>query len=428
MRTANEEKELMKFISNPTYREKTIMKIHKERDAQYNHNVKAVENDINKLTRERTNEITRIANARWENIANGKFAINRTEGKAKINQTDVLFSSIKGAEMNAQQGFRVITTDNSKSKKHASVGGALVGGALFGPIGAMAGGVGLGKTKTKGQSVSNQIPTCTHLGVLVNIDGFVSEISLLETQVDQSSTAFTNAYNLAQQIVTQLGILAKTPVPSSYIKPEEESSVKNIEKQISDKQVELQKVIADKPTYELPAIYRTDEQKDMSDEEYLEYLKQNDALRQEEILRNKEFAKQEKARLKELRRKEKTEKRSGGSSININTNKILSVVIDVIFWILSIFTLIFSIGGFATSGGAVCGVILILTAILINPIVYKLIKNKVYDIKRWVCVVIFFVGFIAGILTLPSSSENTNIDNQNNQTTNAVTIENSVDK
>ena len=153
MRTANEEKELMKFISNPTYREKTIMKIHKERDAQYNHNVKAVENDINKLTKERTNEITRIANARWEIIANGKFAINRTEGKAKINQTDVLFSSIKGAEMNAQQGFRVITTDNSKTKKHASVGGALVGGALFGPIGAMAGGVGLGKTKTKGSCV-----------------------------------------------------------------------------------------------------------------------------------------------------------------------------------------------------------------------------------------------------------------------------------
>ena len=211
MRTANEEKELMKFISNPTYREKAIIKIHKERDAQYNHNVKAVENDINKLTKERTNEITRIANARWENIANGKFAINRTEGKVKINQTDVLFSSIKGAEMNAQQGFRVITTDNSKSKKHASVGGALVGGALFGPIGAMAGGVGLGKTKTKGQSVSNQIPTCTHLGVLVNIDGFVSEISLLETQVDQSSTAFTNAYNLAQQIVTQLGVLANIP-------------------------------------------------------------------------------------------------------------------------------------------------------------------------------------------------------------------------
>lgn len=428
MRTANEEKELTKFISNPTYREKTIMKIHKERDAQYNHNVKAVENDINKLTKERINEITRIANDRWENIVNGKFAINRTEGKAKINQTDVLFSSIKGAEMNAQQGFRVITTDNSKSKKHASVGGALVGGALFGPIGAMAGGVGLGKTKTKGQSVSNQIPTCTHLGVLVNIDGFVSEISLLETQVDQSSTAFTNAYNLAQQIVTQLGMLAKTPVPSSYIKPEEESSVKNIEQQISDKQVELQKVIADKPTYELPAIYRTDEQKDMSDEEYLEYLKQNDALRQEEMFRNKEFAKQEKARLKEIRRKERAEKHSGDNSININMKKILSVVVDVIFWFLSIFALILSLGGFATSGGVVCGTILILTAVLVNPIVYKLIKNKVYNVKRWMCVVIFVVGFIAGILTLPSSSENTNIDNQNNQTTSAGITENSVDE
>lgn len=410
MATARDEKELLKFTTNPAYREKTILKIHRERDAQYNLNIKRVESEINKLTKDRTNEITRIANARWENVVNGKFAINRTEGKAKINQNDVLFSSIKGAELNAQQGFRVVTTDNSKSKKHASVGGALVGGALFGPIGAMAGGVGLGKTKTKGQSVSNQIPTCMHLGVLVNVDGFVSEITLLENQVDQSSPAFTKAYNLAQQIVTQLGTLSKTPVPSSFIQPEEETSVKNIEAQIASKQEELQVVIADKPTYELPDMYRSEEQKDMTDEEYLEYLRKNDAIREEEMAQNKELAKQQKAQLKELKRKEKEERRANkkhpSGTVNTNGGKVASVIADVVFWILSVFSLLMSIGAFA-SNGVVSGILIIVTAILINPVIYKIIRDKIYPIKRWICIIIFFVGFMAGILTMPTTANNT---------------------
>ncbi len=308
MGTANEEKELMKFISNPSYREKIISKIHKEKDVQYKQHIKSVEKVINNLNRERINEINRISNARWENVLKGRFLINRTEGIVRINQKYVPFSSIKSAEINVQQSFQTITTDNTKSKKHMSIGGALIGAALVGGVGAIAGGIGLGKTTTKGKSVSNQIPICTHLGVLVNIDGFVSEISLLTTQVEQSSTTFTAAYNLAQNIVAQLVVLSKTPVPNNYVKPEEEITVKNIENEISDKKVELQKIIANKPVYELPNIYRSEEQKEMSDDEYIEYLKKNDLLRNEKIPCDKKFAKQEKEILKEIKRKECSKK------------------------------------------------------------------------------------------------------------------------
>ena len=74
--------------------------------------------------------------------------------------------------------------------------------------------------KTIGTTVSDQIPTCTHLGVMVNIDGFMSEVVLLSNQVDQTSAAFVNARNEAQSIIAQLGKLAKIPVPSHFLQPD----------------------------------------------------------------------------------------------------------------------------------------------------------------------------------------------------------------
>lgn len=237
------------------YLNRVINKVHKDQDKDYRNAIKRVENKIKKLQNNKIWEINRIAKSRWKSVGIKTFQYNLTEGKVTINGTTYLFSDIKGAEIITQDSYRVITTENSKSKKHASLGGGLLGAAVAGPVGAVVGGSVLGKTKTKGQSVSNSIPTCNHIGVNVNIKGFNTEIVLLSNTVDQSSVQYNNAQRNAQMILDKLRILANTDVPKSFLKPEEEQSVINIENEIIDANKELEEVKNDKPTYEIPEKY-----------------------------------------------------------------------------------------------------------------------------------------------------------------------------
>lgn len=378
---ANEEKELYKFVNNPKYREKIITKIHNDADYEYEKNVKRIESERNKLSKARTNEISRIANSRWVDICGRKLQVNRTEGKIRINGSQCLFSSIRGAELNVLYGCRVVTTETGKSKKHASLGGAIAGGLIFGPVGAVAGGVGLGKTKSKGTSVSNQIPTCTHLGVLVNIDGFTSEIVLISSQVDQSSFTFSKAQSDAQTIIAQLSALARTAVPQSFLKPEEESSVRNIDAQIESKNSELERALADKPHYALPSIYRTHEQQEMSDSEYLQYLQETDAQRTAEREANQAAFK--------------------NADYLGTIKKIGTIIFNIIFWILFVLDLIFAIASF-TDSGVLSGLLFVITALLSNPKIDELISDKLFKIPKWAIVFIWFIGTFAGIMTFPT--------------------------
>ena len=411
---ANEERELYKFVNDSKYRDKVIAKIHKNDDNAYNKRIKQIEKERDVLSKSRTKEIIRIANARWEKLADGKIMVNRTEGKIQINNSIALFSSIQGAELNMMVGSRIVTTENTQttSKKHASLGGAVAGGLILGPVGAVVGGVGLGKTKgkTTGTTVSNQIPTCTHLGVMVNIDGFVSEVILIANQVDQSSFSFSKAQSDAQNIIAQLGVLSKTPVPTQFLKPEEESSVRAIDSQINNKQMELQQAISDKPTYTIPAMYRTNEQSGMSDEEYLQYLYNTDAQRTAKRTADEAAFKKEQAERKAAEKAKKAERRivrrhqraqnMADADYAGKIKKVGLVIYKIIFWAFSIFMLFFTIVSFSSSG-ILSGILFVITAVMINPFAEELIGKKVFSIPKWGAIVILIVGFFAGVLTFP---------------------------
>ena len=378
---ANEEKELHKFVYNPKYREKVIARVHKERDKQYNKGVKRVKSERDKLVKSRSKEISRISNSRWEISCGGKLWVNRTEGKVRINYAEYLFSSIQGAQLNIINGSRIETTSNSKSKKHVSLGWAVAGGVVVGPVGAVVAGSTLGKTKTKGSSVSNQIPTCDHLGVFVTIDGFVQEVVFISSPVDQTSPAFSRAQRDAQNLIAQLSVLSRTPVPESFIRPEDESSVKVIDAQIVDKEQELQKVIEDKPVYTLPDMYRMEENKELSDEDYLQYLINTDSERMAEndsanssILQNL-MGEDYKQKLKTI----------GG------------VIGKVIFWFFSIVCLLYAVISLTTKGGMLSVIYFVVTGMIINPITTAYIRSEGVKLSVWYLIIILIVGFMAGV-------------------------------
>ena len=242
----------IKFAYDPVFRQKVIDKVPRACDKQYAQAIKKCENNIRALETAKSNEIARIEESRWANIVDRGLRYNLTEGKLIINGTAILFSSIKGAEANISESYRVITQESGKSKKHASVGGAVVGGLMFGAAGAIVGGTVLGKTTHSGTTNTTNIPTVNHLGVIVDIDGFKSEIVLLNQTVDKSSPVFKDALQKAQTIISKLQYLSTYPVPTSFLKPEEEASVLELNGKIIAAHNELEVAKANVPTYAIP--------------------------------------------------------------------------------------------------------------------------------------------------------------------------------
>ena len=392
-------KELTKFLSNPKYRERVIERIHKDADKAYNKRIKEIEVQKNRQIKERNAELVRLEKSRWQDIGGNVF-VNKTEGKVRINNSEVLFSDIKGAEMNIVYGSRIITTSNekTKTKKHASLGGALVGGLAFGAAGAVVGGVGLAKTKgkTTGKTISNQIPTCLHLGVNVNLNGFVSEVVLLSHQVDQSGIEFIKAQSSAQNLISQLGTLANMPVPETYIRVEDEPSVKSIENRISETERNLKIAIENRPVYAIPNLYRTEEQKEMTDAQYLKYLSNTDTERAQEYSRIKE---EEKQRRNEERAKKRAEWKESIMALDYvdSVKRAGSILGNVFLWCISIIIFLFAVIEFSQKGMG-SGILMLFSSIIFNPIGKRMLKEKAKVLPYWLCVVLAVVCFFAALM------------------------------
>lgn len=294
---SKEDKELFKFVYNPKYRERVLVKNKSDADKKYQNDISSAKEEKKRLFIYRQREIERIEDSRWEKYANGNLKINFIEGTVLINNNKALFSSIKNAEINIQEGFRTVTTENSTAKKKPSVSGAVVGGLVGGKVGAAIGSAALNKTKTTSKSYTNAIPTCSHIGVVIDVDGFKQEVAIIHKQVDQSSREYELAYNEAQKIIMKLREVSQTPVPESFVPAEESESVKDIDRKIGLANEQLERAINNKPQYNIPTIYRTSEQSYMTDEEYLNYLHNEDVKRENVKNDNKTKGKQVKDKL-----------------------------------------------------------------------------------------------------------------------------------
>ena len=184
--------------------------------------------------------------------------------------------------------------------------------------------------------------------------------------------------------------------------------MKEIEAQIAAKQSELQIAINDRPTYDIPAMYRTPEQRGMSDEQYLQYLNNTDAQRMSQSVAYEDALKgtqseqkavwQTKSEAERAERNAHIERRVDNAGYLSTLSSVATLIYNIIFWFLSVFVLIFAIAGFANAG-IVSGIIYLITAIMINPLVGDHIRDKGAAFPKWAVIIILIVGFLAGALT-----------------------------
>ena len=215
----------IKFEYDPLFRNKVESKVRKDADDAYERRIRNCEDNLDDLEEQRTAQIEKLTAARWEDVGDGEVKFNMTEGKVSINGTHSLFSTIIGAELNKEDSYRLVA----------------------------------GKpTKDQPNPPSVKVPTCNHVGVMVNIGGYQSEVVLLKVTADQSDKAYTKAMKNAKEIITKLRYLATVPVPESYLPVEDEASVIAIDAKIIEATRELDAAKADKPTYDIPDQYLMD--------------------------------------------------------------------------------------------------------------------------------------------------------------------------
>lgn len=399
--------ELERFVNNPNYRLRVLKKLQSREDKEYRNNVVSAEKLVNKLIKDREKEIKRVSESRWKPITKKVVKANYVEGLVRVDDIVVKFSDIQGAELNIICGCRTNNVNTGKSKKHASIGGAVAGGALFGPVGAVVGGVGLGKTKHTGNTISNEIPTCLRLGVFVKLAGQVKEVVFIQSRVDQDSNEFSNAYTAALNLISKFDELAKTPIPENILAPEEEESILAIDSSIAAAKHQLEERKAKVPTHQIPEIYRLLEYSELSDEDYLSMLEEQDRIRGVESKAT----------------------RNSLSLADISSSKAINIIYNVFFWLATVFMLLFSIGLFG-AGYTLSGVVAVLVAIGSNPLFNKIINRRGIRFPRWGTLLAFIVGFsvVISISIFTNTDSDYSSSSDNNSVSEATSISEETEK
>ena len=263
-----EELDRLRFQNDPDFRENVIKEVHHKADKEYEDRVLHAQTRINNLESKYKQTYKRFKNDCHQDIGGG-IINNAREGYITFRGMKYPYTSILGAEMNSVMGTKtdhiqrtVTTTEEGEEKRSLSVGGAIAGGIIAGPIGAVAGAVAFGKTTKEPDSThthtyveERQEPSCDYLSVKINLDGFISEEVFISSPVKQNSSIYRNAFKEAQGLVSALRMLSATEVPDNVLPIEEEPVLLQIQEDIKNAKEELKAAKAKKPVYEIPSRY-----------------------------------------------------------------------------------------------------------------------------------------------------------------------------
>ena len=244
----------VRFRTDPAYRDRMTRKVQKQADSAYAKRIKDAEKQLDIAVRRREQELTRCAEARWAVL--GSVGVNETEGLVRINGNIYPFTAVRSARINCLYGSRYVTTQQGRSRSHGH--STMTGGGLGVHVGRVTVGTGRGHgqsvTNTKSRSVTqiNTIPTCDHLGIEVDLDGFVNEILILTGSVDQDSRQFAQAMNLANTLIGVLQKMSRAPMPANVLPVEQEPSVLALDREVTAANHALQTARSAVPSYELP--------------------------------------------------------------------------------------------------------------------------------------------------------------------------------
>lgn len=102
------------------------------------------------------------------------------------------------------------------------------------------------------------VSTCEYLAVRIYFkDHTTTEIILLPTAVDWRKKRCQRAYHTAWQLMRELEILQRTPLPEQIVPSTKDPAILQLDQQILTAKERLEQAKQDTPTYEIPARYLT---------------------------------------------------------------------------------------------------------------------------------------------------------------------------
>lgn len=152
---------------------------------------------------------------KWTTVSKKTLEINSTDNRVKLHGRVYDFKDIISCDLVNESGEEIVTHTTGVNRRKVSLGKALIGGAVFGPAGAIIGGVA-GKTKVNQKSVTTSSPICSKLQIIVTVTDLESPVvylNFINKNVCKNSDEYNKAFESATKVMATLqGIIHKNNV------------------------------------------------------------------------------------------------------------------------------------------------------------------------------------------------------------------------